>query len=704
VQVELYAQVVSTTNVVVVPRIVSKLLNVSDSSLGAHGCTSLMVDGMVPDTTYAVAVRAYTVAGPGPYSAATEATTSSLTAFQTEGLSAAALSAEILRMLGWKSGFGIEWLASESLDPRHLLHYELRDDGLPPSMDIVYRGNSSFVPIQSVVGLLSVRTVTIGGFGPFSDPIDVSLIRAKTSSVDTSAVAGSIGGAIFFVVLFLLLVVFAPRYIRARRRIQELATVRRMLPPSMLATLDEINGGRIVLPRPIVAQDLTVLDVLGEGKFGSVVKAILDETARGGIPGYLVAVKMAKEGATASQIDEMRLEAAMMAQLNHPNVVGLIGQVSQKDLFLIVVQFCENGSLLQWLQDESEKAQRSVLIGMCNEVASGMAYLTCIGMVHRDLAARNVLLSSDFTCKISDFGLSSSQHKETGLISTPASKMATRWAAPEYIIDNQFTTKSDVWSFGVLMYEVFSEGEKPYIGWSNKRVIDEVKTGYRLPQPTQCPDAVYALMQQCWYAGPDLRPDFTKLEGSLHEACAAAIDEERSNACPTVEDVQESNVLTRLNESINAVIAQSGRTSELNISAFESDPVGRQSSRSAMIARSSPSKVMRPMISSRTSMSKTSLPPRTSKAKFKSPKPSLHRVTLAQMGKPSSYTDLLGKDGKPIRASQEISQVPPTYQKRLMADDTLLPARPYAGAVPTPRGTFLVGLIFFSVPLTHSRH
>jgi proto-oncogene tyrosine-protein kinase Met len=280
-----------------------------------------------------------------------------------------------------------------------------------------------------------------------------------------------------------------------------------------------------------------MIDKLGSGAFGEVWKAELDESSAGGVPGHLVAVKKVKAGAPESEREELLKEALLMAQFSgadgHPNVISLVGVVDDgSGPTLAVIAYCENGSLESFLKKHAELATGARLdgafrIGCGQQVACGMAFLAGRRLVHRDLAARNVLVDSRRSCRVSDFGMArkgisrSLSDESVYSVYSPANPASTRvpvrWTAPEVVesMPYRFTTASDVWAFGMLMMEVYTDGAKPLAQIPFDSVFDWVRAGNQPQQPANCPRVVYDTVQQCWSLDSSQRPSFAKLVASF---------------------------------------------------------------------------------------------------------------------------------------------------------------------------------------------
>lgn len=183
---------------------------------------------------------------------------------------------------------------------------------------------------------------------------------------------------------------------------------------------------------------------------------------------------------------------------------------------MIVIEYMENGSLDGFLRKHDGQFTVIQLVGMLRGIAAGMRYLSDMGYVHRDLAARNILVNSNLVCKVSDFGLSRVIDDDPEAVyTTTGGKIPVRWTAPEAIQYRKFTSASDVWSYGIVMWEVMSYGERPYWDMSNQDVIKAIEEGYRLPAPMDCPPGLHQLMLDCWQKDRAERPKFDQIVGIL---------------------------------------------------------------------------------------------------------------------------------------------------------------------------------------------
>ncbi|KAI1702858.1 protein tyrosine kinase domain-containing protein [Ditylenchus destructor] len=204
-----------------------------------------------------------------------------------------------------------------------------------------------------------------------------------------------------------------------------------------------------------------------------------------------------------------------MKQCNHPKLVRLYAVCTLGDPFYIVTEYMKNGSLQQFLRNDDHTLGTQALVDMCAQVASGMMYLESRKLVHRDLAARNVLVGEKIAgvpeVKVADFGLARKLVGENIYEAQTGAKFPIKWTAPEAATYGNFTVKSDVWSYGILLYEIFTFGHTPYPGMHNREVIEQLEQGYRMSRPQGCPEPIYEEMLKCWDRNSDKRPTFEYL-------------------------------------------------------------------------------------------------------------------------------------------------------------------------------------------------
>lgn len=260
-------------------------------------------------------------------------------------------------------------------------------------------------------------------------------------------------------------------------------------------------------PVEIEKKDINLVKKIGSGNFGQVYKGILklakglvvtqDEKASNQI--YVAIKKILNK----QMKHTLMQEAQLMSKLGiHPNIVSLIGVNIGENNNMMLLQFCEEGELLQFLREEGYSQNQSDKLCMCKHIANGMEYIASKKIVHRDLAARNILIYTDRICKVADFGLSREMsinednnytYEEINQIGLPL-----RWTCPTVYNTLIFTEKTDIWSFGILMIEIYTNGEKPYHNLSNAEVLPYLKGGHRIPIPTGCPEEIYTIILSCW--------------------------------------------------------------------------------------------------------------------------------------------------------------------------------------------------------------
>ena len=283
-------------------------------------------------------------------------------------------------------------------------------------------------------------------------------------------------------------------------------------------------------PRPRLREfplsSVRFMQELGEGAFGKVFKGELSSV---GNNNALVAIKTLKPGATQKTRNDFQREAELMSDLRHPNIVCLLGVAFQEDPQCMFFEHMANGDLHEFLithspnidSDISEPDEDQNVLSTMDmsfvaiQIAAGMEYLASHHYVHRDLAARNCLVGENLTVKISDFGLSRDIYAADYYRVQSKSLLPVRWMPPESILYGKFTTESDVWSFGVVLWEIYSYGLQPYYGYSNQEVIEMIRSRQLLPCPEDCPSRMYAFMVECWHEVPSRRPPFSEIHSRL---------------------------------------------------------------------------------------------------------------------------------------------------------------------------------------------
>uniref|UniRef100_A0A3B1ITI4 receptor protein-tyrosine kinase n=1 Tax=Astyanax mexicanus TaxID=7994 RepID=A0A3B1ITI4_ASTMX len=378
---------------------------------------------------------------------------------------------------------------------------------------------------------------------PPSNPI-AAVSTAYYMNVIIFIIAGFAGVA-FLTILILMCHKRRKTWKRRRSRVMKTPTLT-ALPSELL--LDRLHPNPMYQRLPLLLNSkLLTLEYprnnieyvrdIGEGAFGRVFQA----RAPGLLPHEpftMVAVKMLKEEASADMQNDFQREAALMAEFDHPNIVRLLGVCAVGKPMCLMFEYMAHGDLNEFLRRRSPAQQRSLSQGsltdqsfasesdptplscleklsMSKQVAAGMAYLSERKFVHRDLATRNCLVGEDLVVKIADFGLSRNIYAADYYKASENDAIPIRWMPPESIFYNRYTSESDVWAYGVVLWEIFSHGMQPYYGMAHEEVIYYVRDGHVLACPENCPLELYNLMRLCWSRHPNDRPSFASIHRIL---------------------------------------------------------------------------------------------------------------------------------------------------------------------------------------------
>uniref|UniRef100_A0A8D2CKC1 Tyrosine-protein kinase receptor TYRO3 n=1 Tax=Sciurus vulgaris TaxID=55149 RepID=A0A8D2CKC1_SCIVU len=503
--------------------------------------TCLLRD-LEPATNYSLRVRCTNALGPSPYA--------DWVPFQTKGL-APSSAPQNLHAIRTDSGLILEW---EEVIPEGPLEgplgpyklFWIQDNGTQDELTVEgTRANlTGWDPQKDLIVRVCVSNAV--GCGPWSQPLVVS-------SHDHEGQQGLLTAAhpwvpVVLGVLTALVTAAALALILLRKRRKETRqafdsvmargepavhfraarSFNRERPERIEATLDSLGISDELKDKLedvlIPEQQFTLGRMLGKGEFGSVREAQLKQEDGSFVK---VAVKMLKADIIASSdIEEFLREAACMKEFDHPHVAKLVG-VSLRSrakgrlpIPMVILPFMKHGDLHAFLLasrigENPFNLPLQTLIRFMVDIACGMEYLSSRNFIHRDLAARNCMLAEDMTVCVADFGLSRKIYSGDYYRQGCASKLPVKWLALESLADNLYTVHSDVWAFGVTMWEIMTRGQTPYAGIENAEIYNYLIGGNRLKQPPDCMEDVYDLMYQCWSADPKQRPSFTCLRMEL---------------------------------------------------------------------------------------------------------------------------------------------------------------------------------------------
>lgn len=373
------------------------------------------------------------------------------------------------------------------------------------------RGNTSFVVPHLPSGNYSIHVRATSLFGPGNYTEKSFFVVAEPTNGATQY--------LYILITFLSVAILGlPIYCYARKRWCPAAV-------PAIKLISNINpdyhpASYIPDEWEVPRENIKILKELGQGSFGMVYEGIIQNCPRSGIPEQQCAIKTVNENSNDHERIEFLNEASVMKGFNTHHVVRLLGVVSQGQPTLVVMELMARGDLKSYLRkhrpDESDdpEVQPPTLkqtLRMAMEIADGMAYLAAKKFVHRDLAARNCMVADDMTVKIGDFGMTRDVYETDYYRKGTKGLMPVRWMAPESLKDGVFSSATDVWSYGVVLWEMATLASQPYQGLSNEQVLRYVKDGGVMEAPENCPEQLYDLMRRCWHFKKDLRPTFLQL-------------------------------------------------------------------------------------------------------------------------------------------------------------------------------------------------
>ncbi|KAG9471487.1 hypothetical protein GDO78_014532 [Eleutherodactylus coqui] len=400
-----------------------------------------------------------------------------------------------------------------------ILDYQLRyrekaDEG--ESLFLISETNTATVGGLNPGAIYSfqVRARTERGYGAYSGNMYFQTLlgggeKSELSQDKLPLIVGSCLGALAFIGLSILLVLILLFKSKRREtpytdRLQHYISSRGLgvkyyIDPS---TYEDPTEAVREFAREIDVSYVKIEEVTGTGDFGDVCRGRLCLPGKRDIA---VCIRTLRSGTGDKERGDFLGEASIMGQFDHPNVVRLEGAVTRSRPIMILTEYMENGALDAYLRQCEGGLSALQMVTMLRGVASGMRYLSDRSYIHKNLAARNILVNGQLVCKVS--GL-------RGPLDV-VGRQSLRWMAPEAHQQRKFSSASDVWSYGIVMWEVTSYGERPYWDMSNQEVLDAIDQEYRLPPPPDCPSALHLLMLDCWLRDRPQRPRFEQIVSSL---------------------------------------------------------------------------------------------------------------------------------------------------------------------------------------------
>eukprot|EP00057_Strongylocentrotus_purpuratus_P021715 XP_011676189.1 PREDICTED: proto-oncogene tyrosine-protein kinase ROS [Strongylocentrotus purpuratus] len=438
--------------------------------------------------------------------------------------------------------YDVRWTEPNRANGPGTLQYTLETRAMSTGeWNQVYDGsNTNWIIVDLLVGdsySFRVKARNNGYEGPYSPTSDAAVLPNPSTDSTVYIIIGAVVGVLVIVAIIIIVLVCRHRKSDGGKWPQfqedvELAQLRNY--PNMAIRQENSNyavthDGKEVLLPIFQRERLKLITFLGSGAFGEVFEGSALDILGDGTGEARVAVKTLRKGATDEDKQEFLKEATVMGKFKHPNIVLLMGVCLDNDPQYIIQELMEGGDLLCYIRAARMPAPTNSKITLMDQIeiildtVKGCEHLEELHFVHRDLAARNCLVSTksyeahERVVKIGDFGLARDIYKNDYYRKEGEGLLPVRWMAPEGLMDGYFSVQSDVWAFGILMWEVMSRGQQPYPARSNVEVLRFVEAGGRLSQPDQCPDEIYMMMRRCWERSTEDRPSFKMLKEMIQD-------------------------------------------------------------------------------------------------------------------------------------------------------------------------------------------